>query len=184
MMDRLEELFDRAVDASLREVANGNLREQLRKYLADAHAIEAQAESFLERGISLSEGTSLAPLYERHLTQTEGHSKKIEQRLEALGGDPSSLKDGLMRAGALHWAEFFHGHPDTPGKLAVFSFAFEHLEIGAYEQLRRVADRAGDQQTAVTVGAILAEERAAADAIRSSFDEAVDAALEAQGVTA
>ena len=30
-------------------------------------------------------------------------------------------------------------HPDTPGKLAAFVYAFEHLEIGGYEQLARVA---------------------------------------------
>src|SRR3982751_3778693 len=48
--ERLEGGFERAVEASLRDVDPDDLREQLRKYLADAHAIEEQAEALLERG--------------------------------------------------------------------------------------------------------------------------------------
>ena len=47
----------------------------------------------------------------------------------------------LVRAG---YATIFGAQPDTPAKLAGFAYAFEHLEIGAYELLRRVAQRAGD----------------------------------------
>ena len=74
------------------------------------------------------------------------------------------------------------GHPDTPGKLAAFAYAFEHLEIGGYEQLKRVAERAGDTETAATADTILTEERAAAKKIAGSFDEAAKVALEEQGV--
>jgi ferritin-like metal-binding protein YciE len=77
---------------------------------------------------------------------------------------------------------FFQAQPDTPGKLAAFAFAFEHLEIGGYEQLRRVAQRAGDAATVSSVDTILGQERAAAALLRSAFDQAVDASLEAQGV--
>jgi ferritin-like metal-binding protein YciE len=49
MMERLEATFDRAVDASLGDVPDDELDEQLRKYLADAHAIEEQAETLLDR---------------------------------------------------------------------------------------------------------------------------------------
>ena len=88
-----------------------------------------------------------------------------------------------MRLGALNWGAFFAAQPDTPGKLLAFAYAFEHLEIGGYEQLRRVAERAGDEETAALVGRILAQEREAADRIAGAFDEAVNASLEAQGVS-
>ena len=52
-----------------------------------------------------------------------------------------------MRVGGLNLGAFFGGQPDTPAKLAGFAFAFEHLEIAAYEQLMRVARRAGDEET-------------------------------------
>lgn len=182
MMERLEAGYDRAVDASLQAVDGDGLQEQLRKYLADAHAIEEQAEAFLERAVSLSEDTPLAALFEAHLDETRRHAELVEQRLDALGGDPSTLKDALMRMGALNWAEFFHAHPDTPGKLAAFAYAFEHLEIAGYEELRRVAERAGDAGTVQAAKTILAQERAAAEKIAGAFDQAVDVALEEQGV--
>ena len=73
---------------------------------------------------------------------------------------------------------FFGAQPDTPAKLAGFAFAFEHLEIAAYEQLLRVARRAGDDETARIAERIAGEERAAAAAIRARFEPAVDAAAQ------
>jgi ferritin-like metal-binding protein YciE len=183
MMERLEGTFDVAVDASLREVGRDELDEQLRKYLADAHAIEAQAIALLERGPKLAGSERLERIYEEHLAETRDHKELIEGRLQALGGDPSKLKDSALRLGGLNWAAFFRGHPDTPGKLAAFARAFEHLEIGGYEQLKRVAERAGDQETAELVGRILEDERRASERIAGAFDDAVDASLEAVGVS-
>ena len=137
------------MDASLRAVGNDDLDDQLKKYLADAHAIEGRRK-LLERGQEIVGDDELAAILEAHLAETRHHSELIEQRLDALGGDASSLKDALMRMGALNWGTFFQAHPDTPGKLAAFAFAFEHLEIGGYEQLKRVAERAGDAETAKT----------------------------------
>jgi ferritin-like metal-binding protein YciE len=182
MMERLESSFDVSVDASLRELGTDDLQEQLRKYLADAHAIEEQAIQLLERAPKLSEGTPIAEVYSEHLDETRDHAELIADRLTALGGDPSTLKDAALRLGALNWGTFFQSHPDTPGKLAAFAFAFEHLEIGGYEQLRRVAERAGDTATAGVVERILEQERTAADRIAAHFDEAAAAALASQGV--
>jgi ferritin-like metal-binding protein YciE len=184
MMERLEATFDRAVDASLRDVPVRDRDEHLRKYLADAHAIEKQAKALLERGPKLAGSATLERIYAEHLDQTRDHAELIEARLDALGGDPSSLKDAAMRLGALNWGAFFQAHPDTPGKLAAFARAFEHLEIGGYEQLARVAQRVGDEETVAVVESILAEEREAADRIAGAFDEALTASLESQGVTA
>jgi ferritin-like metal-binding protein YciE len=183
MIERLEQGFDRAVEASLREVGDDDLDERLRKYLADAHAIEEQAVALLERGPKLAGSDRLATIYAEHLDETRDHAEAVEARLQALGGDPSSLKDAALRLGALNWGAFFQAHPDTAGKLAAFARAFEHLEIGGYEQLRRVAERAGDRETAQLAQRILAEEREAADRIAGAFDEAITAALEQQEIT-
>ena len=88
-----------------------------------------------------------------------------------------------MRLGAINWGAFFQFQPDTPAKLAGFSYAFEHLEIGAYEQLRRIAERADDEATAKAAEAILAEERNAAETLWNGFDRALEASLESLGVT-
>jgi len=184
MARRLEGCFDRAVEASLRDVPSGDLGGQLNTYLADAHAIEAQAIELLEKGPELAGDPELASLYQEHLAQTREQQRAVQERLDARGGDSSSLKDLAMRAGALNWGLFFQTHPDTPGKLACFAYAFEHLEIAGYEELKRVAERAGDRETALVAERILAEERDAAAKLYGAFDRAVDAALEAVGVTA
>jgi ferritin-like metal-binding protein YciE len=182
MMKRLEGAFDRTVEASLREVDPDDLKEQLRKYLADAHAIEEQAIALLERGPKLAGNEQLAAIYAEHLDETRDHAELVQERLTALGGDTSTLKDAALRLGALNWGAFFQGHPDTPGKLAAFAYAFEHLEIGGYEQLKRVAARAGEAEVVRTAEGILAQEREAAGRIAGAFDEAAAAALESQGV--
>ena len=182
MMERLEAGFDRAVEASLRALEPDDLREQLRKYLADAHAIEEQAATLLERGPKLAGSDRLAGIYADHLAETRDHAEVVQDRLHSLGGDPSSLKDAAMRLGALNWGSFFQGHPDTPGKLAAFAHAFEYLEIGGYEQLKLVAARAGDAETVHAVERILEQERVAARRIAGAFDEAAAAALESQGI--
>jgi ferritin-like metal-binding protein YciE len=184
MMERLEGSFDLAVEASLKELEPDDIHEQLRKYLADAHAIEQQAAQLLERGPKLAADPKLADVYAAHLVETREHGERIQERLGALGGQASSLKDAAMRLGALNWAAFFRGHPDTPGKLAAFAYAFEYLEIGAYEQLRRVANRTGNTETISVVAGILAEERAAARSLAGAFDEAVTASLKSVGIAA
>jgi ferritin-like metal-binding protein YciE len=183
MEQRLAGLFDAAVGASLREKDAGDLREQLTKYLADAHAIEQQAIQLLQRGTKIAGDPELARLYAEHLVETHEHSRLWEQRLEALGGKPNVLKDAAMRLGALNWGTFFQAHPDTPGKLAAFAYAFEHLEIGGFEQLKRVAERAGDAETVTIAERILAQERQAAEKIKGTFDRAAEASLEEVGAT-
>jgi ferritin-like metal-binding protein YciE len=184
MLERLESTYDVAVEASLAAVGRDDLREQLRKYLADAHAIEEQAIQLLEKGPALAGDEQLARIYEEHLAETREHEELIRTRLDALGGDASSLKDAALRLGALNWGGFFAAHPDTPGKLAGFAFAFEHLEVAGYEQLRRVAERAGDTETAEIVKRIIVQERNAAEQLASMFPAAAAASLAAQGVAA
>jgi ferritin-like metal-binding protein YciE len=180
MGERVAACFDRAVELALRD----DVAKQLGRYLADAHAIEAQALKLLEKGPKHAGASELASAYEEHRGETEEHQRLIDERLRARGESPSVIKDAVLSLGALNWGAFFAAQPDTPAKLAGFAYAFEHLEAGAYEMLRRVAERAGDQATVDVASRILVEEYAAAERIRSLFDVALDASLEAQGVGA
>ena len=184
MAERLEQSFDRAVEASLREQDPDDLGKQLVKYLSDAHAIENQSIGLLSKGPDIAGDPQLATLFEQHLEETREHQRLVETLLDTHGGSPNAIKDAAMRLGALNWGGFFGAQPDTPAKLAGFAHAFEFLEVGAYEQLLRVARRANDEDTVRAAEAILVEERAAGAKIAAAFDRAVDAALQAQGVTA
>jgi ferritin-like metal-binding protein YciE len=175
MSRRIAEHWDGAVAASLRE----NDKADLNSYLADAHAIEGQAIQLLQRGPKIAGSTPLAALFEQHLQESRRHEDIVEARLTARGGSTNGLKDAALRLGALNWGAFFQSQPDTPAKLAAFAYAFEHLEIGGYEQLLRVAQREGDGETVTAAEGILAEERAAAEKLYGTFAEALDASLEA-----
>ena len=181
MADRLEQAFDGAAEASLREKGAEEAGAEINGYLADAHAIEAQALQLLEKARGMGGDPELQRLYADHLEETRRHQQLLEGRLQERNAGPSKLKDAAMRAGALNWGMFFQAQPDTPGKLAAFAFAFEHLEIGGYELLKRVALKAGDGETVRVVEEILAEERAAAAKIQASFATAAEASLEAVG---
>jgi ferritin-like metal-binding protein YciE len=184
MAERLEGDFDRAVEASLREKSAEDIGKELDKYLTDAHALEAQAIQLLDKGSSIAGSAALSAAYAEHLEESHEHQSLIQGRLDARGQSPNKIKDAALSLGALNWGGFFGAQPDTPAKLAGFSYAFEHLEIASYELLRRTAQRAGDAETTRIAEQILAQERAAADKIHSLFDAALDAALEAQGVGA
>jgi ferritin-like metal-binding protein YciE len=179
MKERLADCFDEGADASLAALDPSDLQAQVAVYLADAHAIEQQSITVLERA-SKQESGSLATTYEDHLVETRAQAERIEARLASLGHDGSSLKDAALRMAGMNWTAFFEAHPDTPGKVAAFAYALEHLEIGGYEQLRRVAERADDHETAELALRNLNEERAAATALYGLFPEAARLALAAK----
>jgi UDP-glucose 4-epimerase len=170
MAERLEASFDLAAEASL--PGGGDAGEALDGYLADAHAIEQQALQLLSAAPKLVEDEALQGAFAEHLAETEAHEQLIRARLVERGGSPSKAKDAALRIGGLNAGAFFAAQPDTAAKLTGFAFAFEHLEIASYELLARVAQRAGDEETASAATRILAEERAAAAKLASSWARA------------
>jgi ferritin-like metal-binding protein YciE len=177
MMRRLENGLDAAETISHRETPAGELPDHLRKHLAEVHAIESQSLELMKKGVELMAPHGLGQIYAQHLEETRRQIAWVEQQLQALGADPSQLEDTLMKLGGLSWGMFFQSQSDTPGKLAVFAYAVEHLEIAAYELLRRVASRIKDQPTEGLCQRILAEERAMTERLVESFAPAAEATL-------
>src|ERR687893_1294523 len=116
MAERLEARFDRAVEASLREVGADDLEEQLNKYLSDAHAIEAQAVQLLSMGPSIAGQFELAGALSMHLEETRGHQEAVRERLRLRGGRPSRFKDIALRGGGGNGGGVFRAPPGTPGQ--------------------------------------------------------------------
>jgi UDP-glucose 4-epimerase len=170
MAERLEQAFDAAVEASLEAVDPDQLEPVLLAYLRDAHALEGQAEELLEAGSKRVDDERLETVFHDHLVETERHREQIEALLEERGARPSLLKDEALKGGGLSLSAFFGAQPDSTTKLAGFAFAFEHLEVAAYELLQRVAARAGDEGVVAATEEILAEERRAADRVAASWD--------------
>jgi ferritin-like metal-binding protein YciE len=184
MKGRVFDCFDQAVAASLRDKGADDIGKELVKYLSDAHAIEAQAIQMLEAAPKFVGEDDLAKIFRDHLEETRAQQQIIKARLDAHGASPSKLQDAAMRLGALNWGAFFRMQPDTPAKLAGFNYAFEHLEIAAYEELKRVAASAADEETVRVAERIEREERAAAHAIAANWERALRASLESVGALA
>jgi ferritin-like metal-binding protein YciE len=181
MAARLAAGFDQAVEASLREKDAEDIESELISYLRDAHSIESQALQLRESGPAIAGFEALADVFHDHREETLEQQRLVHERLRARGAGPSRFQSTAMRIGGLNVGAFLGAQPDTPAKLAGFAFAFEHLEIAAYELLRRVALRAGDPETAAVAERILPEERAAAARIADTWDAAMDAALRKLG---
>lgn len=176
MAGRIAAGFDEAVEQALRDVAPEDLDEQLNSYLSDVHALEGQSQQLLQKGKELDVPPALAAAFAHHLEETEWHLEKVERRLDERGASPSAVKDAMLKLGALNWGAFFSAQPDTPAKLAGFSYAVENLEIAAYELLKRVAERAGDQESVSLAESILSEERTAAKQVADQWSVSMAAA--------
>lgn len=100
---------------------------------------------------------------QQHVEQTKRHADLVQGRIEALGGDVSSVKAGVgslignlqsMTTGAFQ---------DELVKNALSDFASEHFEIASYNALIAAAQEVGDQETARVCQEILRDEQAMAD---------------------
>lgn len=157
------------------------MTEQLITYLRDVHSIEQQALSQLRVAPAIAGADAIAAALREHEAETEEHERLVRERLEAHGARPSMLKDAMAAASGPAFVLFAELNPDTPGKLVAHAFSYEHMELVAYEILWRVAERAGDDETAAVARRIRDEERAMAKRLSALFDTAVEASLAEKG---
>lgn len=149
------------------------------QHLRDVHALEEQSIRQLERAAELADD-ELKSLYEEHLEQTREHEQLIKERIEAHDLEPSAVADLTMRSGAIGLRQLADVAPDTPVKLAMHFYAFEHLEIAAYEFLARIARGNDDSETADVAERILEQEREAAEKVGGTFDRSAELCLQAE----
>ncbi|HZU39483.1 MAG TPA: DUF892 family protein [Solirubrobacteraceae bacterium] len=154
------------------------LEEQLISYLNDAHAMEMQSMTMLEKAIEIAGDLQLAQLYRGHLNDTRDHERYVKQRLEALGQSPSGMKNLAAKGAAMGIGMLAQAMPDTPAKLAGVAFAYENFEVAAYRMLRKVAEMADDPETVALCDRLIPVEQQAAALIAENLDLAVQRSLE------
>jgi ferritin-like metal-binding protein YciE len=155
--------------------------EQLTKYLTDVHSIEEQALAQLRLAPRVAGDRELKRAFAEHLRETEEQERLVREQLDRRGAHPSRVKDAAGRVGGWGMIAFARVNPDTPGKLAMHAFSYEHMELAAYELLRRIADRAGEQAVVEMAQRIGEQERAMADRLAQHWDGAVEASLRGKG---
>jgi ferritin-like metal-binding protein YciE len=155
--------------------------EQVTKYLTDIHSIEVQALAQMRLAPRLAGDPELRRIFREHLKETEEHERLVREELERRGAKPSQVKDAAGRFGGWGMIVFARVNPDSPGKLAMHAYSYEHMELAAYELLRRIAERAGEEPVRALAERIAGQERAMADRIGERWDRAVEAALHEKG---
>jgi ferritin-like metal-binding protein YciE len=146
------------------EKAMTTTRESLAAWLRDAHAMEGQAITLLETQIDRLESyPETVPRLRQHLAETKDQRTKVEQCLNKLGEDTSSLKDTTMKVGANLQGIMHMMSTDEVLKHALASNAFEHFEAASYCALAAAADDAGEPEIAQTCKQIMQQELAMAD---------------------
>src|SRR5436305_954432 len=151
--------------------------QQLSLYLQDAHAIELQALEQVKRAPKIAGDPEIARAFEDHVAETERHRLYVEDRLLAKAWKPVPQKDITAKLSGVGMALFARFQPDTPSKLLAHASSYERMELAAYELIARLADRAGDSETAFTARMIEKDEREMAERLAECFDRAVDASL-------
>jgi len=160
------------------------INEELIKHIDEAHAMEQNVLRMLDGMISTTEDPDVVRELEHHKMETEGHAQRMKARLEAHGATPSTVKQlgGIVGALAKMPLDMVRG--EKAGRNARDGYATEHMEIASYELLKRVAQRAGDEETAAACDEIIGEERAFADTIAANWDRFTELSLREEGVSA
>ena len=175
--------FGRFAMTPMRGGAVSTVNEQLIKHIDEAHAMEQNVLRMLDGMISTTDDPEILRELEHHKMETEGHSERMKQRLSAHGASPSMVKQAGGIVGALAKMPLDMVRGEKAGRNARDGFATEHMEIASYELLKRIAERAGDQDTASACDEIIAQERAFADTIAANWDKFAELSLRDQGIS-
>jgi ferritin-like metal-binding protein YciE len=158
-------------------MADDKLREKLADYVEDAHAMEQNDLKMIDSMISTTDDPQTKEMLREHKRETEEHERRMRERLEALGRGTSARKQAQAVGAALLKGVGDKARGDKAGKNARDGYTAEHLEIAAYQLLERLAERAGDAETAEAARQNRSDEEQMARKIDANWDRFVGLTL-------
>jgi ferritin-like metal-binding protein YciE len=175
--------FGRFELTAIRGGAMSTINDELIKHIDEAHAMEQNVLRMLDGMISTTEDPEIQQELEHHKIETEGHAQRMRSRLEAHGAQPSTVKQAAGILGALAKMPIDLVRGEKAGRNARDGYATEHMEIASYELLKRIAQRANDEETVAECDAIIEQERAMAETIAANWDKFSELSLRESGVS-
>jgi ferritin-like metal-binding protein YciE len=163
-------------------MADDKLQEKLADYVEDAHAMEQNDLKMLDSMIATTDDPQTREMIENHKRETEQHERRLRERLDDLGRGTSARKQAQAVGAALLKGMGDKARGDKAGKNARDGYTAEHMEIAAYQLLERLAEKAGDGETAEVARQNRADEEEMARRIDQSWDRTLDLTLEENGI--
>ncbi|MER7543238.1 DUF892 family protein [Actinomadura sp.] len=152
-------------------------------YLKDTHALQQHVEATLSELLTtVAAEPDVCRRLGRYSERTRRHTREIEARLRAHGSAPSIVRDAGQMFAAVLEAGLGRSRRDPVGRHMRDAYVAAHLQIAAAEMLRRVADRAGDPETARVATAMCDDAHALAEELSNRWDLAVELSLRQHGV--
>lgn len=166
----------------LRRSPVADIQTQLVTHIDEAHALEQTVLRMLDGLIRGADDPEIIDRLEHHKLETQQHESLMRGRLDAHGAQPSMVRQaaGMLEAFLKMPLDLVRG--ESTGRSARDAYTTEHLEIASYELLRRVAERAGDEETARACRDILEQERAMATFIEENWDRFAERSLREAGI--
>jgi ferritin-like metal-binding protein YciE len=124
--------------------ANDSVRETFVTGLKNAHALEQQALSLMDRQIEhLAHYAEVEERLRVHRGETHTQITRLNQILESLGESPSAFKDAALSMTGNMAAIAHTFAPDEILKNSFANFAFENFEAATYKALIVMAQEGG-----------------------------------------
>lgn len=142
--------------------------------LRNAHAMEKQALSIMQPQLNrLEHYPEVSALLDRHIRETEGQIRRLDEILDSMGESASGMKDTMLSFSGSMAAVTHSLATDEILKNSFANFAFEHFEIAAYTGLITSAEEAGGRAAIPLLQQNLSEERAMAADIEAGLPDVV-----------
>ncbi len=164
-------------------MADDKLHQKLVDYVEDAHAMEQNDLRMIDSMISTTDDPQMKEMLETHKRETEEHERRLRERLDAMGRGTSARKQAQAVGAALLKGVGDVARGDKAGKNARDGYTAEHMEIAAYQLLERLAEKAGDTETAEVARQNRADEEEMARRIDASWDRALELTLEENSIS-
>jgi ferritin-like metal-binding protein YciE len=160
------------------------LEQQLVKHIDEALAMENNVLRMLDGMIETTDDAEIKTILQRHKAETEAHATRMRKRLEAHGESPSTVRaaGGLLGALLKSFVDMARG--EKAGRNARDGYATEAMEIASYQLLERIAQKAGDEETAEAARLNRVDEERMAKEIHENWDKFAELSLKEEGIVA
>jgi ferritin-like metal-binding protein YciE len=160
-------------------MADDKLQEKLADYVEDAHAMEQNDLKMIDSIISTTDDPQVKEMLQSHKRETEEHERRLRERLDAMGRDTSARKQAQAVGAALLKGV---GDQARLARTPATATPQSTWRIAAYQLLERLAEKAGDTETAEVARQNRADEEEMARRIDASWDRTLDLTLEENGI--